>query len=156
VVLLVLLLLLSSAISNKIKQSILSGLDRTAGGLIGILRGISLPFFVCSMFLILNIDRKKFEPVKNSRISFVLFGVAEAVMPEMENTEPVKEIRKKQKDITKMMQKVQMETMETIDVSTFKIKLPSKNNGIGKKTNNKTSKKVQMPKQQNNKQHKKN
>jgi membrane protein required for colicin V production len=77
VIILAVLLLLSGLISEKIKQSALSSLDRSFGLLAGLLRGVMVPMAISCVFLIFAIPNDKFELTANSRISRILYDIAD-------------------------------------------------------------------------------
>jgi membrane protein required for colicin V production len=82
-ILLIISLLIVGSISQKIRQGVLSGVDKAVGVLFGLFRGIALLICICLVMLSLDIPRNKYEIVRRSKLSPVLFSMAEFLMPQM-------------------------------------------------------------------------
>ncbi|GHT91599.1 hypothetical protein FACS1894122_04280 [Alphaproteobacteria bacterium] len=84
IVVLIVMRLLVNFISDGVKQSVLSVVDRALGLLIGFVRGIFIPACVCAIFLLFDISRSKFDTIKNSRVSSIFLDAMENVVPKIE------------------------------------------------------------------------
>lgn len=93
-VILIALLLISSLISNKIKKSSLSDVNRVAGALVGLAQGIVIPVGLCAILIILNIDYPKFDSIKESRVMRTMFNVVPYIPSEIMNSDSVLFLRK--------------------------------------------------------------
>jgi uncharacterized membrane protein required for colicin V production len=93
-VILIILLLIISTFSQSIRKGVLSEIDRAVGVLFGLFK--SAGFLIClhALMLIFEIPRDKYSPLKNSKLSAVLFNIAEAQMPKMKKIGIVDSIRK--------------------------------------------------------------
>ena len=119
ILILIALLLSGHLISDSVKSSVLSGLDRSMGLLFGFLRGIFVPFCVCIIFLIFDIAKDRFEAVNESKISYLSFTASESVvMPYLDKRGTVQKIRAKKELINK---KHQQSIEEASRVSEFMI-----------------------------------
>ena len=74
--LLAIFLLMTGLISSKVKDSVFSGVDRAAGTLFGLFRGICVIFSVCLVMLIFEVPQDRFEVVRDSKISSIVFAHA--------------------------------------------------------------------------------
>lgn len=99
VVILAVLLIITHMISDGVKHSVLSELDRACGALFGLVRGLLFPFFVCMIFIILNINYNNFTIVKESKISRILFEISPLMFPNLEKSDVVRTIRDKHKSL---------------------------------------------------------
>lgn len=82
--LLAIFLLMTSLISSKVRESAFSGVDRAAGALFGLIRGMFIVFMVFMVLLIFEVPRNRFAVVKDSKISSVLYSHAKDIVAFME------------------------------------------------------------------------
>ncbi|MDR3187134.1 MAG: CvpA family protein [Holosporaceae bacterium] len=68
-------LLIVGALSRNVKQSIFSGMDRAAGVLFGLFRGIAIAVCFCLALIALKIPKDEYPLVKESKLSSILFAV---------------------------------------------------------------------------------
>lgn len=86
---LIILLILSKIISEKIKKTSLSDIDRVAGGILGFIQGLILPAGICILFLVFNIDYKQFNCMKESKITKTMFNIIPYIPGEIMNLDIV-------------------------------------------------------------------
>ncbi|MDR2795055.1 MAG: CvpA family protein [Holosporaceae bacterium] len=103
---LIIALLLVRYISDRVKQSFLSAVDRALGLFVGFLRGILIPICVCAIFWAFNIPKKRFSVVKNSRISSIILDNMKNVMKPPEKKKITQQIRHKSSDMQKSITKL--------------------------------------------------
>lgn len=103
IIILTALLISTRFASKKVKKSSLSDIDRIAGVVFGFIRGLLLPAGIYLIFLILNIDYKKFEPIQKSKISVMMFNIAPSIFASIDNIEFLKSIKIKQIEIQKLI-----------------------------------------------------
>ena len=106
VLILMLLLIITRKISNRVKKSSLSDMDRVAGGAFGFIRGLALPIGICFAFMLLHIDYSKFNSVKNSQISSFLFELQRELFPDWSSSNVVSYLEKQREDLKKMYYEV--------------------------------------------------
>ena len=82
--LLAIFLLMTGLISSKVKESVFSGVDRAAGALFGLIRGMFVVFSIFIMLLVFEVPRDRFAIVKDSKISTVLYSHAKDIVAFME------------------------------------------------------------------------
>ncbi|MDR0678193.1 MAG: CvpA family protein [Holosporaceae bacterium] len=82
-IILIVLLLIISAISQNVKRGVLSGIDRAVGALFGLFRGVGILVCFCILMIIFEIPRDKYEIVKNSKLSAILFDISRLLIPKM-------------------------------------------------------------------------
>ncbi|MDR1982273.1 MAG: CvpA family protein [Holosporaceae bacterium] len=80
---LIIFLLIISSISQNVRRGVLSGVDRAVGVLFGLFRGIGILISICTLMIIFEIPRDKYEAVKNSKLSVILFDISELLIPQM-------------------------------------------------------------------------
>jgi uncharacterized membrane protein required for colicin V production len=71
------------ALSRNVKGSTLSGVDRAAGMLFGLLRGVGILVCICVSMLVFDFPKTKYAAVRKSKISSLIFKVSKAGIPEM-------------------------------------------------------------------------
>ena len=81
VICLVILMIISYLVSDAVKNSMLSGLDRSLGLLFGLIRGFLIPIGVVAVLLALNVPKDKFAVVETSKISSVLYDAMKGFIP---------------------------------------------------------------------------
>jgi uncharacterized membrane protein required for colicin V production len=104
---LIIALLVVHYISDRVKQSFLSGVDRALGLLLGFLRGILIPICICAIFLAFNISKNRFSVVKNSKISNLVLDTMKNIMKTTPKKKTTPQIRSKsnatQKSVAKLL-----------------------------------------------------
>ncbi|GHU16616.1 hypothetical protein FACS189472_02070 [Alphaproteobacteria bacterium] len=101
IVVLIAMRVLVNFISDGMKKSVLSMVDRALGLLVGFIRGIFIPACVCAIFLLFDVQRNKFDAIKNSRISSIFLNVMESVIPKIETKKISEKIRARSDPIQK-------------------------------------------------------
>ena len=86
-IVLVFLLLTVGLISRKVKSGSLSGVDRAVGVLFGLLRGVAILLGLCVAALTFEIPREKYSFIRDSKLSIVLFKIAEPFAPKITESE---------------------------------------------------------------------
>jgi uncharacterized membrane protein required for colicin V production len=112
--LLIILLISATLLSDRIKRSALSGLDRALGVLFGFFRGVCVPLGICIVFLILQISQNEYVLLAESKISGISFTIAHLLMPDVERHGIGDAIREKQRTIRQMER-------EAMKVSTYNL-----------------------------------
>ncbi|MDR1335067.1 MAG: CvpA family protein [Holosporaceae bacterium] len=82
-----------SYISSCIQKTFLSDLDRSAGALVGLIRGLTIPFGICFMMSIIGVKNNQYETTGNSRISTLMSNTIKNLMPNLPKTIPSKQIK---------------------------------------------------------------
>jgi uncharacterized membrane protein required for colicin V production len=113
---LTILLLLIGSISNNVKGSVLSGVDKAVGVLFGLFRGIGLLICFCMLLLAINLSKSDYPLINESKLSDILFPIAESLMPKIYKIN-VSKPKKKQKREMK-----QTKQISAIQISKPKIK----------------------------------
>ncbi|MDR0631684.1 MAG: CvpA family protein [Holosporaceae bacterium] len=93
-VVLVIFLLIIGAMSRNVKGGILSGIDRAVGVLFGLFRGVGLLVCFCVLMIIFEIPRDKYEMMRDSKLSPILFEIAESLTPKITKFAPIIEKNK--------------------------------------------------------------
>jgi membrane protein required for colicin V production len=116
-VVLVVLLLIISSISQNIRKGVLSGVDRAIGVLFGLFKGIGILLSFCILLIIFEIPREKYEFIKNSKLSAILFNIAELLTPQMSKMGIIGNLDKLDKvDKPALMQKAKNIVDEAIQI----------------------------------------
>jgi membrane protein required for colicin V production len=82
-IVLVIFLLIVSLMSQNVKRGVLSGVDRAVGVLFGLFRGLGVLICFCILMIIFEVPRDKYEIVKYSKLSVILFDISELLIPQM-------------------------------------------------------------------------
>lgn len=126
VICLILLTIISYFISDAVKNSMFSGLDRSLGLLFGLIRGLCIPAGVIAVLIALSIPKEKFQIVDESKISTLLYKGLHGMVPTLD----IPNIKKNNEEVfkkyyehsqKKMQQKMEKEAKKA---ATFKIKHP--------------------------------
>lgn len=78
---LVMLTVVARFISDMVKKSMFSGLDRAFGLLFGLIRGISLPLLIASSFLVFGIPKERYRFFNESQISTLMYTGLREIVP---------------------------------------------------------------------------
>lgn len=134
VICLILLTIVSYFISDAVKNSMFSGLDRSLGLLFGLIRGLCIPAAVVAVLIALEIPKEKFQIVYESKISTILYKGLDGLIPTL-NIPNIKkeneEIFKKYYEHSQKKMQLKMEK-EAKNAAIFKIKHPE-HNSLGAK-----------------------
>jgi membrane protein required for colicin V production len=87
------LMVITGIISNRVKQSILSDLDKSSGALVGVVRGVALPVIVCGLMIIVGIPQSECEYTKDSRISTMTFDLIMPMMAPLMKSRPLQKYK---------------------------------------------------------------
>lgn len=131
VICLVILMIISYLVSDAVKNSMLSGLDRSLGLLFGLIRGFLIPIGVVAVLLALNVPKDKFAVVETSKISSVLYDAMKGFIP----TFNIPNLHKERDNAIEKYRHVYDKKQSTRDakkVSTFPISHP-KHHSLGVK-----------------------
>lgn len=126
VICLILLTIISYFVSDAIKNSMFSGLDRSLGLLFGLIRGLCLPAGIIAVLIALEIPKKKFQIVDESKISTILYKGLNGMVPILNIPNLKKEneeVFKKYYEHSQKKMQIKMEK-EAKNAATFKIKHP--------------------------------
>ncbi|MDR3156045.1 MAG: CvpA family protein [Holosporaceae bacterium] len=80
-------------ISNCIHKTFLSDLDKSAGALVGLIRGLAIPFGVCLMMSIVGVKSHQYDTISNSRISTIMSNAIKNLMPSLSKAMPTHKIK---------------------------------------------------------------
>ncbi len=92
---LIVMLITSSLISQSVKSSSLSNVDRSLGVIFGLLRSIFLLLMVAIIILLFNVKTQKYNLLKESQLTKFTCSIAKDLMPTLEKTEAISNIMKK-------------------------------------------------------------
>ena len=92
---LVLLTVISRFISDMVKKSMFSGLDRALGLLFGLLRGLCFPLLVAAVLLIFGIQNKKYEILDRSQIATLAYSELNGTVPRLVSNEDLEKLKTK-------------------------------------------------------------
>lgn len=129
---LILLTMVSYLMSDAVKKSVFGGLDRSLGLLFGFIRGLCIPTIVVITLLALNIPKKKFEIVNNSKISAFLYQSLDGMIPIFNIPALKKQDYKLLKKCSDCLQHKMNVEKEAKKAAMFKIVKP-KHNGLSPK-----------------------
>lgn len=126
VICLILLTIISYFISDIVKNSMFSSLDRSLGLLFGLIRGMCIPAGVIAVLISLGIPKDRFQIVDESKISTLLYKGLHGMVPTLD----IPNIKKENEEVfkryydhsqKKMQQKI---AKEAKNAAVFKIKHP--------------------------------
>lgn len=101
---LVMLIVLARFISDMVKNSMFSGLDRALGLLFGLFRGIVLPLLITAAFLAFGIPKERYKIVNESQISTLMYSYLYGVVPKLTGKRDfVKQVRSPSKQLWKKL-----------------------------------------------------
>ncbi len=126
VICLILLTIVSYFISDAVKNSMFSGLDRSLGLLFGLIRGLCIPAGVVAVLIALEIPKEKFQIVDESKISTLLYKGLDGMIPTLDIPNIKKEneeVFKKYYEHSQKKMQLKMEK-EAKNAAIFKIKHP--------------------------------
>jgi uncharacterized membrane protein required for colicin V production len=91
---LVVLLLVVSMVSQKVKKGVLSGVDRAVGVLFGLFKSAGILICLHIFMLVFEVKKDKYPLLKNSKLSAVIFSIAKSFMPRISRIKLVESIQK--------------------------------------------------------------
>lgn len=92
-------LLTIGLISGKVKNTVLSGIDRALGSLFGLGRGIVILITVCIIAVMFNVLEKDYKFVNNSKLTPYLLEITDELMPKIIQWTPKYDEKSKQEEI---------------------------------------------------------
>lgn len=101
VVLLIAFKLIINTLSESVRGTCLSGLDRLFGACFGLVRGVCILITIPLLLLLFGYQQDHFSLTKESKISTILYKIANILMPRVENVIGVKFPLKKEKKSTR-------------------------------------------------------
>jgi membrane protein required for colicin V production len=91
---LVVLLLVVSVISQKVKKGVLSGIDRAVGVLFGLFKSAGILICLHILMLVFEVKKDKYPLLKNSKLSAVIFSIAKSLMPRISKIKLIESIQR--------------------------------------------------------------
>lgn len=90
---LIVLTVVARLVSDMVKKSIFSGLDRALGLLFGLLRGIFLPVLVAGSLLVFGIPKERYRLFDESQIFTFVYSVLREIMTKTETGEKKSKVK---------------------------------------------------------------